>query len=86
MPNILRSFYAKKVFQPFTFHFSKGSVISFFVDDIYHFYLDTLFDRQDILRTSHHCVQSLTERLDIEDTVHTSFNFYNTRESSMHYS
>lgn len=59
----------------------RSSVVSFLVGDIHHFDMGTLLDRLGIaVRTGHHCVQPLMQRLGIEGTVRASFALYNTRE------
>nr|WP_203558271.1 cysteine desulfurase [Bacteroides sp. 224] len=60
---------------------SKGSVISFLVNDIHHFDMGTLLDRLGVaVRTGHHCAQPLMQRLGITGTVRASFGIYNTKE------
>lgn len=59
----------------------KSSVISFLVGIFTILIWGTLLDRLGIaVRTGHHCVQPLMQRLGIEGTVRASFAIYNTKK------
>ena len=60
---------------------NKASVVSFLVNDIHHYDMGMLLDKMGIaVRTGHHCVEPLMNRLQIDGTVRASFAFYNTKE------
>lgn len=59
----------------------KVSVISFLIDDIFHFDIGQMLDARGVaIRTGHHCTQPLMELYGIEGTARASFSVYNTRE------
>ncbi len=59
----------------------KVSVISFLIDDIFHFDIGQMLDARGVaIRTGHHCTQPLMELYGIEGTARASFSVYNTKE------
>ncbi|MDF9795765.1 cysteine desulfurase/selenocysteine lyase [Catalinimonas alkaloidigena] len=60
---------------------TKVSVVSFVVEDIFHFDLGQMLDARGVaIRTGHHCTQPLMDWYGIEGTARASFSVYNTRE------
>lgn len=58
----------------------KSAVISFNVEGIHNYDLGLLLDKLGVaVRTGHHCVQPLMERLGVPGTVRASFAVYNTQ-------
>lgn len=59
----------------------KVSVVSFVLEDIFHFDLGQMLDARGVaIRTGHHCTQPLMDRYGIEGTARASFSVYNTKE------
>ncbi len=59
----------------------KSAVLSFLINDIHHYDMGMILDKQGIaVRTGHHCAQPLMSALGIEGTVRASFSFYNTKD------
>lgn len=59
----------------------KVSVISFLIDDIFHFDIGQMLDARGVaIRTGHHCTQPLMELYGIEGTARASFSVYNTKK------
>lgn len=59
----------------------KLSVVSFVVEDIFHFDIGQMLDARGIaIRTGHHCTQPLMNIYQIEGTARASFSVYNTTE------
>lgn len=60
---------------------NKVSVISFLIDDIFHFDIGQMLDARGVaIRTGHHCTQPLMEQYGIEGTARASFSVYNTKQ------
>jgi cysteine desulfurase/selenocysteine lyase len=60
---------------------NKVSVVSFVVEDIFHFDIGQMLDARGIaVRTGHHCTQPLMELYGLEGTARASFSVYNTKE------
>lgn len=60
---------------------NKSAVLSFVVGNIHPLDLGTLLDRFGVaVRTGHHCVQPLMERMGVQSMARASFALYNTRE------
>jgi len=60
---------------------NKVSVVSFVIEDIFHFDLGQMLDARGVaIRTGHHCTQPLMDRYGIEGTARASFSVYNTKE------
>ncbi len=59
----------------------KVSVVSFVVEDVFHFDIGQMLDARGIaIRTGHHCTQPLMDSYGIEGTARASFSMYNTKE------
>lgn len=60
---------------------NRVSVLSFNIEDVFHFDLGTFLDKMGIAcRTGHHCTQPIMQKFGIQGTLRASFAFYNTKE------
>jgi len=64
----------------------KIGIISFTVEDIHHYDLGVLLDKEGIaVRTGQHCTEPLMDRYGVSGTVRISFGVYNTKQEIDHF-